>query len=262
MKKPVERRESILANYFPSKKSTKRHHITNSKEELEDPDISLRNSPKRLSMSEETEDKSTGHSERTMREECGPQRVFKVVFLGNSGVGKSSFIQHYSSGHFPNNMASTVGMDFQVRCVMLDSTPVALQLWDTAGQERFHSITQQYFRRADGIVAMYDVTQETSFMAVRHWLDQVQEKMTEEACLMLLGNKTDLATGDKRQVTKPQGRRLAEYQAEFYECSAKNKQHVEDAMTHLTRLLASQQDKQCESTLRLEMSSSRGRCCA
>ncbi|KAI7812297.1 putative EF-hand calcium-binding domain-containing protein 4A, partial [Triplophysa rosa] len=264
MKKPVQRRESILANYFPPKKSAKRHLTTNSKEELEDPDISLRNSrPKRLSTAEETEDKSTGHSERTTREECSPQRVFKVVFLGNSGVGKSSFIQHYSSGHFPNNMASTVGMDFQVRSVMLDSTPVALQLWDTAGQERFHSITQQYFRRADGIVAMYDVTQETSFTAVRHWLDQVQEKMTEGACLMLLGNKTDLATDDKRQVTKPQGRRLAEqYQAEFYECSAKNKQHVEEVMTHLTRLLASQQDKQCESALRLEVPSSRGRCCA
>ncbi|KAA0724693.1 EF-hand calcium-binding domain-containing protein 4A [Triplophysa tibetana] len=214
-------------------------------------------------MNKRLRDDKDAQQAQKMREECGPQRVFKVVFLGNSGVGKSSFIQHYSSGHFPNNMASTVGMDFQVRSVMLDSTPVALQLWDTAGQERFHSITQQYFRRADGIVAMYDVTQETSYTAVRHWLDQVQEKMTEGACLMLLGNKTDLATGDQRQVTKPQGRRLAEeYQAEFYECSAKNKQHVEEAMTHLTRLLASQQDKECESALRLEMSSSRGRCCA
>lgn len=145
---------------------------------------------------------------------------------------------------------------------MLDSTPVALQLWDTAGQERFHSVTQQYFRRADGIIAMYDLTHEASFTAVCHWLDRVQENMAEGACLMLLGNKTDLVSADRREVTRAQGRRLAEqYQAVFYECSAKSGQQVEEAMTHLTRLLASQEDKQCESVLRLDVSSNRERCC-
>ncbi|XP_065133538.1 EF-hand calcium-binding domain-containing protein 4A isoform X2 [Paramisgurnus dabryanus] len=264
--KPSQRRESILGNYLQPRKSTKRHLTTISMDELdEDSDSSLSNSrPKRLSTAEDTEEETyntDNQSEKITGVVCDPQRVFKVVFLGNSGVGKSSFIQHYTRGQFPNNMASTVGMDFQVKTVMLDSTPVALQLWDTAGQERFHSITQQYFRKADGIVAMYDVTQETTFTAVRHWLDQVQEKMAEEACLMLLGNKTDLATHDTRQVTRPQGKKLAEYQAQFFECSAKNKQQVEEAMVHLTRFLALQQDKQCESALQLETSTNRGRCC-
>uniref|UniRef100_A0A8C1GIE1 Calcium release activated channel regulator 2B n=1 Tax=Cyprinus carpio TaxID=7962 RepID=A0A8C1GIE1_CYPCA len=241
MKNPLQRKESILGNYFPPKKSAKRQLMENPNDEPEDSDSSLTDSsPKRLSIAEEREDQTTCQSEKTTENLQStlhdPQRVFKVVFLGNSAVGKSSFIHQYCSGHFPNNLASTVRMDFQVRSVMLDSTPVALQLWDTAGQERFHSITQQYFRRADGIIAMYDLTHEASFTAVCHWLDQVQENMAEGACLMLLGNKTDLVTADRREVTRAQGRRLAEqYQAAFYECSAKSGQQVEEAMTHLTR---------------------------
>ncbi|XP_043083774.1 EF-hand calcium-binding domain-containing protein 4A isoform X2 [Puntigrus tetrazona] len=262
MKNPLQRKDSILGNYFPPRKSAKRQLMENPNDESEDPDSSLTDSsPKRPSTAEEREDQTTCQSETTTSALRDPQRVFKVVFLGNSAVGKSSFIHHYCSGHFPNNLASTVGMDFQVRSVMLDSTLVALQLWDTAGQERFHSVTQQYFRRADGVIAMYDITHEASFTAVRHWLDQVQEKMAEGVCLMLLGNKTDLVTAGRREVTRAQGRRLAEqYQAEFYECSAKSGQQVEEAMTHLSRLLASQEDKQCES-VRLDVSANRGRCC-
>ncbi|KAJ8402934.1 hypothetical protein AAFF_G00362480 [Aldrovandia affinis] len=138
------------------------------------------------------------------------QRVFKVVFLGNSGVGKSSFIHRYCRGHFPNNMSATVGIDFQVCSVMLDSTPIALQLWDTAGQERFHSVTRQYFRKADGILAMYDINCFFSFTAVREWLDTVQERMSEDAILLLLGNKADVAEGREREVTAREGRQLAE----------------------------------------------------
>ncbi|KAK2866861.1 hypothetical protein Q8A67_024978 [Cirrhinus molitorella] len=259
----LQRKESILGNYFPPRKSAKRQLTENPNDEPEDSDSSLTDSvPKRLSIAEVREDETTCQSDKTMSALCDARRVFKVVFLGNSAVGKSSFIHHYCSGHFPNALASTVGMDFQVRSATVDSTPVALQLWDTAGQERFHSVTQQYFRRADGIIAMYDVTHEASFTSIRHWLDQAQEKMAEGACLMLLGNKTDLATADRREVTRAQGRRLAEqYQAEFYECSAKSGHQVEEAMIHLTRLLASQEDKQCEAALRLDASANRGRCC-
>ncbi|MBN3317031.1 EFC4A protein, partial [Atractosteus spatula] len=108
-----------------------------------------------------------------------PQRVFKLVFIGNSGVGKTSFIQRYCRRSFLPNINATVGMDFQVRTVTVDSTPIALQLWDTAGQERFRSITQQYFRKADGMLAMYDVTSSASFIAVRNWLDSVQVRVSE-----------------------------------------------------------------------------------
>ncbi|XP_035251183.1 EF-hand calcium-binding domain-containing protein 4A [Anguilla anguilla] len=191
-----------------------------------------------------------------------PQRVFKVVFLGNSGVGKTAFIHRYCSGHFPNHLNTTVGIDFQVRSVMLDSTPIALQLWDTAGQERFRSITQQYFRKADGILAMYDITKYFSFTAVREWLDSLKGRVSEGTVLLLIGNKADIAEGSEREVTAREGRRLAEeYQAVFYECSAKTGHNVEEPMTHLARLLAALQDRQCESALCLADSSNSSRTC-
>ncbi|XP_056138445.1 EF-hand calcium-binding domain-containing protein 4A [Lampris incognitus] len=105
---------------------------------------------------------------------AGPQRLFKVVLIGNSGVGKSCFIQRCCTGHFCSTLSATVGIDYQMKTVALGSTTVVLQLWDTAGQERFRSITQQYYRKADGIIVMYDITQSPSFTAVRGWMDLVQ----------------------------------------------------------------------------------------
>ncbi|MBN3276003.1 RASEF protein, partial [Polyodon spathula] len=110
-----------------------------------------------------------------------PERVFKVVLVGNSGVGKSSFIYRFCQGCFLSEIRATVGIDYQVRSLSVDSTPVALQLWDTAGQERFRSITKQYFRKADGILVMYDVTQESSFTAVRNWMISVQVRASEHS---------------------------------------------------------------------------------
>ncbi|XP_066559028.1 EF-hand calcium-binding domain-containing protein 4A [Amia ocellicauda] len=185
-----------------------------------------------------------------------PQRVFKVVFLGSSGVGKSSIIQRYCSSSFNPHTSATVGLDFQVRNVMVDSTPVALQLWDTAGQERFLSVTRQYLRRADGVLAVYDVTSHSSFCAVRHWISCVQEGLAEGAVLFLLGNKTDMVAqregerGREREVAARDGRRLAEeFQAVFYECSAKSGFNIEESMTNLARLLAEQQDREVDSAL-------------
>ncbi|XP_028304920.1 EF-hand calcium-binding domain-containing protein 4A isoform X2 [Gouania willdenowi] len=164
-----------------------------------------------------------------------PQRVFKVVFLGNSGVGKSSFIQHYCTGRFLSALSSTVGLDFQIKTLTLDSTTITLQLWDTAGQERFRSITEQYFRKADGILALYDVTNPASFSAVRGWIDSAKEKMCAGAVLVLLGNKQDSADSPSA-VPAAEGRRLAEqHQALFYECSAKTGANMERLMKHLAR---------------------------
>ncbi|XP_035183150.1 EF-hand calcium-binding domain-containing protein 4A isoform X2 [Oxyura jamaicensis] len=105
---------------------------------------------------------------------CSPDRIFKVVFVGNSGVGKSSFIHRFCYDRFLAELNATIGIDYQVKSLMVDNTQVALQLWDTAGQERFRSVTKQYFRKADGILVMYDVTAECSFTAVRNWMSSVQ----------------------------------------------------------------------------------------
>ncbi|TNN86987.1 CD151 antigen [Liparis tanakae] len=146
-------------------------------------------------------------SQRTL---VSPQRVFKVVFLGNSGAGKSSFIQQYCSGHFYSKVNATVAIDFKMKTLTLGSTVITLQLWDTAGQERFRSVTEQYYRQADGILAMYDITHASSFTAVRAWLDSVKEKMGDRVVLMLLANKLDLAGDRRREVKTREGQRLAD----------------------------------------------------
>ncbi|XP_041052591.1 EF-hand calcium-binding domain-containing protein 4A [Carcharodon carcharias] len=182
-----------------------------------------------------------------------PDRIFKVVFIGNSGVGKSSFIHRFCYDRFLTEINATIGIDFQVKSLVVDKTRVALQLWDTAGQERFRSITKQYFRKADGVLVVYDVTSETSFTAVRNWMTSVQEGMDEKAAICLLGNKIDALDCVPRQVSKAEGERLAEeYNAVFYECSAKSGYNIMEPLMHVARLLSEQEDKQKEDALRLD----------
>ncbi|KAF7224324.1 EF-hand calcium-binding domain-containing protein 4A isoform X2 [Nothobranchius furzeri] len=191
-----------------------------------------------------------------------PHRVFKVVFLGNSGVGKSSFIQRCCTGHFHSKMISTVGVDFQMKSVILNSITVTMQLWDTAGQEKYRSITEQYYRKADGILAMYDVTQAASFTAVRGWMDSVREKMREGTILVLAGNKLDSADNHSRDVTTAEGQSLAGFQALFYECSAKTGDNIEELMLHLAGMLVTKHDQQCQDAFLLTEDTTERNCCS
>ncbi|XP_060695155.1 EF-hand calcium-binding domain-containing protein 4A [Hemiscyllium ocellatum] len=191
-----------------------------------------------------------------------PDRIFKVVFVGNSGVGKSSFIHRFCNDRFLSEINPTIGIDFQVKSLVVDKIRVALQLWDTAGQERFRSITKQYFRKADGVLVVYDVTSETSFTAVRNWMISVQEGMDERAAICLLGNKVDAVDREPRQVSKTEGERLAEeYNAVFYECSAKSGYNVMEPLMHVARLLSEQEDKQREDALHLDDDCSKKKGC-
>ncbi|XP_050808829.1 EF-hand calcium-binding domain-containing protein 4A [Gopherus flavomarginatus] len=174
-----------------------------------------------------------------------PERLFKVVFVGNSGVGKSSFIHRFCYDRFLAEISATIGIDYQVKSLMVDNTQVALQLWDTAGQERFRSITKQYFRKVDGIFVMYDITDECSFMAVRNWMSSIQEGIEEGAMIFLLGSKMDAAERETQHVPKTEGERLAkvrlcmlllapkEYKAVFYECSAMTGYNILEPMLHM-----------------------------
>ncbi|KAJ8251979.1 hypothetical protein COCON_G00212910 [Conger conger] len=280
IRKPLQKQGSIIGNYLMEDKAMKRQLSGQGDHALEE--VVSEPDRKKHAANEggdetdgQQEEACQGQENAVRRSSFGqpvgtdsramlscPQRIFKVVFLGNSGVGKTSFIHRYCRGHFPTHLNATVGIDFQVRTVMLDSTPIALQLWDTAGQERFHSVTQQYFRKVDGILAMYDITTYFSFTAVREWLDSLQGRVSEDAVLLLVGNKAEVSEGSEREVTAREGRRLAEeYQAVFYECSAKTGFNVEEPMTHLARLLATLQDQQCESALSLADDCNNSRTC-
>ncbi|KAF5895953.1 ras and EF-hand domain-containing protein, partial [Clarias magur] len=161
-----------------------------------------------------------------------PQRLFKIILVGNSSVGKTALMHRFCDGDFHADTATTVGIDYSVRTLNLGDSHVVVQVWDTAGQERFRSITKQFFRKADGVVVTYDITQHDSFKAVRSWLVSIQETVGGSIPIMLLGNKSDRET--MRQVATAEGEKLAkEACLLFYECSAYTGDHVLEAMVHL-----------------------------
>ncbi|XP_014849302.1 PREDICTED: EF-hand calcium-binding domain-containing protein 4A isoform X1 [Poecilia mexicana] len=259
--KSLQKRGSILGNYLQQDKPVGRR--LSSSEELELTDTKeVTDSSKTCLPSCKVLDENVEQIQ-TQSRLVGLQRVFKVVFLGNSGVGKTSFIRHYCTGNYCSKMSSTVGVDFQMKTLILNSTTITLQLWDTAGQERYRSITEQYYRKADGILAMYDVTHRTSFSAVRGWMDSVRDKMCDGTVLMLLGNKLDLADNNNREITRPEGERLAEdYQALFHECSAKTGYNMDELMVHLAEMLVTKDDRQCEDAFLLTEDTAQRNCCA
>ncbi|KAM3609131.1 uncharacterized protein V6R79_009998 [Siganus canaliculatus] len=258
--KPLQKKGSIIGNYLLRDKPLKRQ-LSSSDELEQDKDKEMTNSSKRRHSSCRVRSENVEQMQ-TQSTIVSPQRVFKVVFLGNSGVGKTSFIQHYCSGSFHSRINTTVGIDFQMKTLTLGSTSITLQLWDTAGQERFRSITEQYYRKADGILTLYDITDALSFTAVRGWMDSVKEKMCEDAVVMLLANKLDLAD-THRTVAAAEGQRLADqHQALFYECSAKTGSNMEELMTDLAGMLMSQHDRQCQDALLLTEDTDKRRCCA
>uniref|UniRef100_A0A3Q1K4D8 EF-hand domain-containing protein n=1 Tax=Anabas testudineus TaxID=64144 RepID=A0A3Q1K4D8_ANATE len=174
-----------------------------------------------------------------------PDRLFKVVLVGNSSVGKTSLLRSFCEGRFQPFTTATVGIDYSVKTLTLDNMQVAMQLWDTAGQERYRSITKQFFRKADGVVVIYDVTVEESFKAVRPWFTNVQEAAGEWVPILLLGNKMDM-DGD-REVSFKEAEQLAYVM--FFEVSAYTGKNVTEALTHLARVLMEQEDTVRDTTV-------------
>uniref|UniRef100_A0A8C3X1Q3 Calcium release activated channel regulator 2A n=1 Tax=Catagonus wagneri TaxID=51154 RepID=A0A8C3X1Q3_9CETA len=193
--------------------------------------------------------------------EFTPDRLFKIVFVGNSAVGKTSFLGRYCDGRFSSgSAAATVGIDYRVKTVHVDDSKVALQLWDTAGQERYRCITQQFFRKADGVVVMYDLTARQSFLAVRQWLSSVEEAVGDRLPVLLLGNKID--NEKEREVPRGLGEQLAkENNLIFYECSACSGHNAEESLLHLARILKEQEDTVREETVQVDHLTKKKACC-
>uniref|UniRef100_A0A8C4Z511 EF-hand domain-containing protein n=1 Tax=Gadus morhua TaxID=8049 RepID=A0A8C4Z511_GADMO len=196
--------------------------------------------------------------ETSFKEEAAilpPDRLFKIILVGNSSVGKTSLLKRFCDDCFHPGTSATVGVDYSVKTILVDNSQVALQMWDTAGQERYRSITKQFFRKADGVVVMYDITSELTFTGVRQWLTSVQEDADEEIPVMILGNKTDKER--EREVQTAAGVRLAkDGQFIFYECSACSGHNVMESMVHMARILKEQEDRAKEKTVLLAHSPS------
>lgn len=154
--------------------------------------------------------------------------LFKLLLIGDSGVGKSCLLLRFADDSYLESYISTIGVDFKIRTVELDGKTIKLQIWDTAGQERFRTITSSYYRGAHGIIVVYDVTDQESFNNVKQWLNEIDRYASENVNKLLVGNKNDLTA--KKVVDYQTAKAFAdEIGIPFLETSAKNAINVEDA---------------------------------
>lgn len=162
--------------------------------------------------------------------------MFKLLIIGNSSVGKTSFLFRYSDDSFTSAFVSTVGIDFKVQTVFRNDKRIKLQIWDTAGQERYRTITTAYYRGAMGFILMYDITNEESFRAVADWASQVKTYSWDNTQVVLVGNKCDME--EERAVTFEQGKKVADQLGfAFFETSAKENVHVRAAFDKLVDVI-------------------------
>jgi Ras-related protein Rab-1A len=162
--------------------------------------------------------------------------LFKLVLIGDSGVGKSCLLLRFADDNFTDSYISTIGVDFRFRTITIDKKTVKLQIWDTAGQERFRTITSAYYRGADGIIMVYDVTSAESFDHVEEWLSEVDRYANENTAKLLIGNKADLI--DEKQVSEETATKFAEKLGiPFLETSAKTATNVDAAFLTMAKEL-------------------------
>ncbi|CDO97631.1 unnamed protein product [Coffea canephora] len=154
--------------------------------------------------------------------------LFKVVLIGDSGVGKSNLLSRFTRNEFCLESKSTIGVEFATRTLQVEGRTIKAQIWDTAGQERYRAITSAYYRGALGALLVYDVTKPTTFDNVSRWLKELRDHADSNIVIMLIGNKTDLkhlravATEDAQSFAEKEG--LA-----FIETSALEATNVEKA---------------------------------
>ncbi|XP_043362813.1 ras-related protein Rab-3D isoform X1 [Dermochelys coriacea] len=183
--------------------------------------------------------------------------MFKLLIIGNSSVGKTSFLFRYADDSFTSAFVSTVGIDFKVKTVYRNEKRVKLQIWDTAGQERYRTITTAYYRGAMGFLLMYDIANQDSFNAVQDWATQIKTYSWDNAQVILVGNKCDLE--DDRVVATEDGKRLAdELGFEFFEASAKDNINVKQVFERLVDIICEKMNESLDTNPTLVSNSKNG----
>ncbi|WOK91424.1 Small GTPase superfamily [Canna indica] len=158
--------------------------------------------------------------------------LFKVVLIGDSGVGKTNLLSRFTRNEFSLESKSTIGVEFATRSVNIDGKVVKAQIWDTAGQERYRAITSAYYRGAVGALLVYDITRHTTFENVERWLRELRDHTDPNITVMLIGNKSDLR--HLVAVSTEDGKAYAERESLYFmETSALEATNVENAFAEV-----------------------------
>ena len=157
--------------------------------------------------------------------------LFKVLLIGNSGVGKSSLFLRFVDDIWEDSFVPTIGVDFKVKTLSIEDKKIKLQIWDTAGQERFRTIISSYYKGAHGILLIFDLSDIETFKSLNNWLIEIERNANKNVIKILIGNKCDL---NERKVTMKQASEFAEENGmKYIETSAKNNINVVDAFRTL-----------------------------
>ena len=154
--------------------------------------------------------------------------IYKIVLVGDSGVGKTNLLLRYLKNKFDQNSKATVGVEFGSKNITIDNSIVKAQVWDTAGQERYRSITSAYYKGSHGALVVYDVTKIESFNNVDKWISDLRNNTDEKLVIILIGNKIDL--DKERTVKTEEGQEKSnENELAYIETSALDSRNVEKA---------------------------------
>ena len=168
--------------------------------------------------------------------------LFKLVIIGDSGVGKSCLLLRFADDTFTENYYSTIGVDFRFKCLEIGERKCKLQIWDTAGQERFKTVTSAYYRGADGIIIVFDQADRESYNNVKNWIEDISRYSTDDPVKIIIANKDDV-TNDKKTVSNLDITELEKKTGlEIIKTSAKTGDKVTYAFEKLTQKLLLERD--------------------
>ena len=180
------------------------------------------------------------------------QYIFKLILIGNSGVGKSCILQRYMKHTFEESYKCTIGVDFLMKSIIINGQTVKLQLWDTAGQEKYKSMVSSYYRGANVALIVFDITNHQSFDALPLWIENFYKNGPEQKNIILIGNKKDMA--EQREVTQQEAEAFSEANNMIYfETSAKEGDNIEYVFNYAAEKLLEFYGKNNEAILKRQM---------
>ena len=164
----------------------------------------------------------------------------KLLIVGDSNVGKTSLLLQYTDNYYPDQHTATIGFEYKIKTFQYKDYKIKLQIWDTAGQERFHSITNNFFHNADGILFVYDITNAKSFEGAKNWINEAKD-VGDFCQRILIGNKCDLE--EERQVSLETLNEYAnEEKINFFETSAKDNINLKEVFNKIVELIFENKD--------------------